>query len=76
MQLNISLNDFWFILFSKTSQNKYMLYLEHKLDDGSIQSALSINIGGWWYNACYYVNLNHDNVYKVYKSIKMAIRPQ
>ena len=43
---------------------------------GSIQSALSINIAGWWYNACYYVNLNHNNVYKVYKSIKMAIRPK
>ena len=43
---------------------------------GSIQSALSINIGGWWYNACYYVNLNMHTAHEVYKSVKMAIRPQ
>ena len=59
-----------------------MLYQEHKLNDGSIQSALSTNIGGWWYNHCYLVNFNGDHVYKLimgnhgYKSIKMAIRPQ
>ena len=39
--------------------------INHKLNNGSIQSELCINIGGWWYpsgrNCGWRVNLNQDD---------------
>ena len=66
--------------------------INHKLNDGSIQSEPCIDIGGWWYGKpgnCRRVNLNDNDSDSNYiwkgiclakrhclKSIKMAIRPQ
>ena len=57
-----------------------LLPINHKLNDDSIQSALSINIGGWWYKTCWsvsWINNNYGYLGRTgHKSIKMAIRPQ
>ena len=50
-----------------------LLPINHKSNDDSIQSTLSINIGGWWYNACQVVNWNSLNWNRAYGYLSRTV---